>query len=68
MTILELDYNKLSDSELESILQLFINSYAKEDYTASREVTDFEVLKKILQNKDLLHFITYEEATPIAYC
>jgi ribosomal protein S18 acetylase RimI-like enzyme len=68
MTILELDYNKLSASELEALLVMFVNSYAKEDYMASREVTDLEVLNKILQNKDLLHFIAYEDKTPVAYC
>lgn len=68
MTISELDYSKLSASELEALLKMFVNSYAKEDYMASREVINLDDLNKILQNKDLLYFVAYEDETPIAYC
>jgi ribosomal protein S18 acetylase RimI-like enzyme len=68
MTINKIDESKLSKTELEALLSMFINSYSKEDYMASREVTDLEALKKILQNDHLVHFIAYDGITPIAYC
>ena len=35
---------------------------------ASQEIIDTEALRKILQHNDLIHFIAYEDKTPIAYC
>jgi ribosomal protein S18 acetylase RimI-like enzyme len=68
MTIEKLDTENISTKELEELLSLFINSYSKDDYMASREVTDLDTLRGIIENKNLVHFIAYEENIPLAYC
>jgi ribosomal protein S18 acetylase RimI-like enzyme len=68
MHILKLNYKAQSDSEIESLLSLFINSYSEEDFMASLEIVDTDALRKILKHNDLLHFIAYEEKVPIGYC
>jgi|GEM_PF-2530493 ribosomal protein S18 acetylase RimI-like enzyme len=68
MHVSELHYKAQSDSEIESLLSLFIHSYSEEDFMASREIVDIPALRKILTHADLIHFIAYEEKVPVGYC
>ena len=53
---------------MEELLTMFRNSSVESDYMAIGEINDMETLKKVLHNKNLIHFIGYENAVPVAYC
>lgn len=62
------DYAQIENQDLNSLLILFRNSVIKSDYMAFGEVGDMDTLKKILSNKNLIHFFGYDENIPVGYC
>lgn len=68
MNIHILDNTKISEQDMESLLSMFRSSSAESDYMAIGEINDTETLKKVIHNKNLIHFIGYEDNVPVAYC
>lgn len=68
ITIKQIIYNKLSDSEKDLLLDMFTKSSLKGDYMALGEVDSISVLNKILENKNLIHFVIYTDGIPTGYC
>jgi ribosomal protein S18 acetylase RimI-like enzyme len=68
ISIDKLNFNVLNDKDLELLLSMFRNSFNEEDYMATGEVEDLNTLNKILQNKNLIHYIAYDNQIPIGYC
>lgn len=68
MIIHTLNYTNISEQDIAALLYMFRNSSAESDYTAIGEINDLETLKKVLSNKNLIHFVGYEDNIPVAYC
>jgi ribosomal protein S18 acetylase RimI-like enzyme len=68
MIIHKLDSTKIDNREMEALLSMFRNSSATSDYMAIGEIDTLETLHKVLNNKNLIHFIAYEDNVPVAYC
>ena len=68
MIIRAFDPKEENNQAMEALLSLFRNASTESDFMAVGEVNDIDTLKKILQNKNLIHFFGYEEDKPVAYC
>lgn len=68
MRIHKLDNTKIDNQEMEALLSMFRNSSAVSDYMAIGEINTLETLHKVLNNKNVIHFIGYEDNAPVAYC
>lgn len=68
MTTRIFNYANTNKKEMASLLTLFRNSSTKHDYMASGEIKDMYTLKKVLSNKNLIHFFDYYNNIPVAYC
>jgi ribosomal protein S18 acetylase RimI-like enzyme len=68
ITVHKAEYTKEDSPEMQSLLTLFRNSLVDTDYMAIGEVDGMNTLKSIFQNKNLLHFIAYEDELPVGYC
>jgi ribosomal protein S18 acetylase RimI-like enzyme len=68
MTIHTFDYASATEQDLGSLLTLFRNASTESDYMAIGEITDMDTLKKVLSNKNLIHFFCYVDDIPVAYC
>lgn len=62
------EYSTENSPEMESLLALFRTSLVDTDYMATGEVEDMNTLKNIFQNKNLLHFVAYDDELPVGYC
>jgi len=68
ITVLKMESSIIFEQELVSLFPLFRDSLLETDYMAIGEIVDIETLKKVLSNKNLIHFIAFEEELPIGYC
>lgn len=68
MIINKLDITRINEQEMEALLSMFRNSSLDSDYMAIGEIDNLETLTKVLNNKNLIHFIGYEDNVPVAYC
>jgi len=62
------DRQNIANNEIEALLSLFRNSSAEADYTSVGEINDLDTLKKVLLNKNLIHFFGYVDTSPVSYC
>ncbi len=68
MIIHKLDITRINEQEMEALLSMFRNSSLDSDYMAIGEIDTLEILNKVLNNKNLIHFVGYEDGVPVAYC
>lgn len=63
-----IDRNTVSNGETEELLPLFRDSTIETDYMTAGEVKDLDMLQTLLQSRNLIHFIAYEDNIPVACC
>ncbi len=68
MNVHVFQHENADDKNLDALLLLFRQSLKESDYMASGEIDDMNTLKRVLSNKNLIHFFGYVGDVPIAYC
>ena len=68
MNVRIFDQNNIDNSEMEALLSLFYNSSIEPDYMSIGEISDMDTLKKVLLKPNLIHFFSYIDNSPVAYC
>jgi len=68
MNVRIFDSQNIDNNEMEALLSLFRNSSTESDYMSIGEINDMDTLKKVLLNKNLIHFFGYVDTFPVSYC